>query len=235
MKILLRLLFIISLFYPEFISAQVSKNYISAHLKNETYQKRNLLTAESDYFFDVETGTLVVHGLLPKNHIKISNRLGEVKIYYPDENKIALKQSQFYSSENELIYYFLSNNFYDLGLSDEGFKVADTRMDGNYQVVTWTAPIGMNVISKVELVFENGLPVYAAYFNINDNIIRKIYYYNYEIFSNFTMPMKVTQISYISGGDSVIQRNTWSSLKVSAIPNSAFFNFKIPENAIVTQ
>ncbi|MBN1822324.1 MAG: hypothetical protein JW833_16505 [Prolixibacteraceae bacterium] len=235
MKILIKLLNLFIFFFPGFLFAQGGNKYITVHLKNETYQKGNLLTAETDYFFDSETGILVVSGTLPENHIKISNRFGEIKIYYPEDNKVAIKQNRFYSSENELIYYFFTNNYYDLGLSDEGFTVSDTRMDGNYQVTTWTAPISLNLISKVELVFENGLPVYAAYFNMNGNIIRKIYYYNYEIFSSFTMPMKVTQISYISENDSVVQRNTWSLMKELNTPGSGYFNFKIPEDAIVVQ
>lgn len=235
MKIFLGLFILILLILPDFINAQANENYISIHLKNETLKNGNLLTVESDYFFDIESGNLVIIGSIPKNHVKISNRLGEVKIYYPNENEVSLKQSQYFSSENELIYYFLSNNYYDLGLTNEGFRVTNTRMDGNHQVVTWAAPITMNVVSTVELVFENGQPVYAAYYNMNGNVIRKIYYYNYEIYRNFMMPMKVTQISYTSAGDSVIQRNTWSSLKVAAIPGSDFFNFKIPADAIITQ
>lgn len=216
-------------------SARGQTRYINAHLKNETFRNRKLITVESDYFFDRETGNLVIHSMLPEEHIKISNRLGEVKIFYPGTNRISLKQNRYFSSENELIWYFLSNNYNDLGLSDEGFRVTGTHMDGSYQVVTWTAPAGMKVVSTVELVFENGQPVYAAYFNTGGDIIRKIYYYNYEIYPGFMMPMKVTQISYTPDGDSVIQRNTWSSLKASAIPDSDYFNFKIPEDAVVIQ
>jgi outer membrane lipoprotein-sorting protein len=47
------------------------------------------------------------------------------------------------------------------------------------------------------------------------------------------MPMKVTQISYIEEGDSVVQRNTYSNLKTSEFPSSSFFNFKIPQDATV--
>ncbi len=224
-------LFIVSGIIP----ARGQTRFIHAHLKNETYQNNKLITVESDYFFDAETGNLVVHSSLPEDHIKISNRLGEVKIFYPASNRVTLKQNQYFSSENELIYYFLSNDYYNLGLSDEGFRVTGTHMDGNYQVVTWTAPVGMKVVSRIELVFENGQPVYAVYYHTNGSIIRKIYYYNYEIFPDFMMPMKVTQISYTPDGDSVIQRNTWSSLTVSAIPDSDYFNFKIPEDAVVSQ
>jgi len=226
-------LFLFAILLPEYIFSQADENYVSLHLKNETYQKGKLLLLESDYFFDKETGNLVVKGILPEKHIKLSNRLGEVKIYYPGKNQVILKQSQYFSSENELIYYFLSNNYYDLGLKKQGFTVSDTRMDGNYQVVTWNAPADVTAVGKVELVFENETPIYAADFDMQGKLVRKIYYYDYKIFSTFIFPAKVTQISYTSDGDSIVQRNTWSQLKTSDLPDSGYFNFKIPEDATV--
>jgi len=222
-------------FYPDRISSQGNENFVNFHLKNETFQGGKLLTQDLDYYFDVEKGNLVVYGSFPQNHIKISNRLGEVKIYFPEKNSVKLLQNQFFSSENELIYYFLSNNFYDLGLAKEGFAVSDSHFDGKYQVVTWNSPVGMKKITKVVLVFENDHPVYSAYFEMNGRIVRKIFYYNYQVFRNFIMPMKVTQISYLSEKDSVIQRNTWSAIKFSGTPSSVYFNFKIPDDAKVSQ
>jgi hypothetical protein len=209
------------------------QNFTSLHLKSETYQQGRLATIESDYYFNNETGELVVHGKFPKNHIKISNRLGEVKTYFPDENLVSLKQNQLYSSENELISYFLSNNYYDLGLSSEGFTVASTKMDGQNRVVTWVSPAGLKQIGKVDLVFEEDRPIYAAYYNSSGKVVRKIYYYNYQVFSNFILPAKVSQITFTSEKDSIIQRNTWSEIKISTVANSSYFGFKIPEDAKV--
>jgi hypothetical protein len=234
MKLIRPNILFLSLLFSNFVFGQ-NKNYISLHLKNESFQKGRLVTLESDYFFDIEKGELIIHGPTPRNHIKISNRLGEVKIYFPDENKVTLKQDQFFSSENELIYYFLSNNYYDLGLSEEGFSVTDTKMDGKYQIITWTSPAGLKQVAKAELVFENDQPVYAAYFNLKGNIIRKIYYYNYTIFESFILPTKVTQITYLSENDSIIQRNSWTDVKVTSNITSPFFNYKIPENAKISQ
>ena len=207
--------------------------FIRLHLKNETYLKGKLATAEADYYFDSEKGILVMNSTSPEDHIKISNRLGEVKIYYPGENEVSLQQGEYFSSENELIYYFLTNNYFDLGLAKEGYTLSETRMDGSYQVTSWAAPGGHPVVPKVELVFENNQPVYAAYFNAESEIIRKVYYYDYTIFGSFMMPLKVTQITYTAAGDSVIQRNTYSGVKVSSIADSQFYNFEIPEDAKV--
>ena len=227
------LFFILASLFPTPIFPQANSNYVRLHLKNETYQNGRLLLLEADYFFDKETGNLVVKGAVPEEHIKISNRLGEVKVYYPQKNQVIIKQSQYFSSENELVYYFLSNNYYDLGLKNQGFTVSETRMDGNYQVVTWTAPANLTTVEKIELVFDNETPIYAADFNPQGKIVRKIYYYDYNIYSTFMFPSKVTQISYTPNGDSIIQRNTWTQLKTSALPNSDYFNFKIPEDAVV--
>lgn len=230
-KIVLLTLICVSFFQE----AAFSQPFISFHLTNQTYQKGKTYTVESDFYFNRETGSLVVHGNYPRENIKTTNRLGEYKIYFPGDNTVSMGQNNAFSTENEMIWYFLSNNYYDLGLSKEGFTVSGTKMDGNYQVVTWMAPLGLNMISRIELVHENGQPVFAAYYDIKGKVIRRIYYYNYEIFTDFMLPLKVSQITYTPSGDSIVQRNTYSGIKLSNFESTGQFNFKIPEDARVVR
>ena len=216
-------------------AGQGPESYISLHLKNQTYQNGKLVELESDYYFDKQNGELIVHGDLPKEFIKKSNKFGEVQIYFPGNNTVSVKQSVLYSSQNELLYYFLSNNFSDLGLSKEGYSIVGTKMDGQYQVVSWQASQPNSPLPKIDLVFENDQPVYAAYFNAQNQVSRKIYYYNYEYFQTFMMPTKVTQITYPVAGDSIVQRNTYSDFKITSLPSSQYFNFKVPEDARILE
>lgn len=214
---------------------QSPESFISMHLKNQTYKNGKVVEFESDYYFNRENGELIIHGNIPKEYIKKSNRFGEVKVYFPVNNTVSLKQSILYSSQNELLFFFLSNNFFDLGLSKEGYSIANTIMDGAHQIVTWETNKQDSPIPKIELVYDNDKPIYAAYFNSKNEIARKIYYYNYEFFQSFMMPKKVTQISYSTNGDSIVQRNTYSDFKITSLPSSQYFNFKVPENAKILE
>ena len=228
-----RILLVLVLISVTFLCSfgQSPEAYISLHLKNQTYQKGKLMEIDADYYFLRESGELIIHGRSPKEYIKTSNKFGEVKVYFPEDNSVSIKQNELFSSQNELLYYFLSNNYSDLGLSKENYKITDTIMDGKHQVVTWVNKKSDFPLPKIELVFDNDKPIYAAYYNSEDKIVRKIYYYNYEFFQSFMMPKKVTQISYPATGDSVIQRNTYSNLKITSLPSSQYFNFKVPDNA----
>ncbi len=233
----IKLLLTYIIFITAFLSseAQAPDSFVSLHLKNQTYQDGKVLELQSEYFYNVDEGILVVHGFKPREHLKVSNRFGEVKVYFLDDNSVSIQQNPFYSSENELIHYFLTNNFYDLGLSKEGYSISRTKMDGQHQVVTWEKIHEGNPIPKIELVFENDKPIYAAYFNTNGKIVRKVYYYNYQFFRSFMMPQKVTQISYTPKGDSIVQRNTYSDINVVSTPSSQYFNFKIPDDAKILE
>ena len=89
---------------------------------------------------------------LQKNTSKTSNKFGEVKVYFPEDNSVSIKQNELFSSQNELLYYFLSNNYSDLGLSKENYKITDTKMDGKHQVVTWANKKSDFPLPKIELV-----------------------------------------------------------------------------------
>jgi hypothetical protein len=81
------------------------------------------------------------------------------------------------------------------------------------------------------MVFENGLPVYSEYQANKKKIVKKIYYTNYKDFTQFRLPLKIIEISYLPSGDSLINRTLFSNVTVSASADDKYFNFKIPDNA----
>lgn len=230
-----RFLLILFILLPTLLFSQRSSNYISYSMNNQSYKKGLLTKAHANFYYDREQGILVSSYSSPKEFIKVSNRKGEIKIYIPKSNTVTYTQDISLSSENELIFYFSNNLQQDLGLEKEGFTMIDSRIDDNYLIFVWEAPQEMNVIKKIEIVYDGDYPIYAAYFNLNGDILKKIYYYDYFTTNYFKMPTKITEVSYTPERDSIVQRTTFSNINVANTPNSSYFNFKIPNNAKVSK
>lgn len=192
-----------------------------------------VINYDASYFFDNNKGILTSVYTDPNNYIKITNRKGEVKLYYPKGNKVSLLQNTVFSSENEVLYYFVNNQMQDLGLQKEGFQVIDSRTEDNLLVFTWGAPPHLRHIKKVEVVFDGETPIFAAYYNPEDKVFKKIYYYQYMQTAYFQIPQKITAITYTKQRDSIIQRMTFSDINIKSTPDSPYFNFKIPKDAKV--
>ena len=210
-------------------------NQISVHKKSQVLKDGKKQTVLADCYYSAEQGTFVAHYLEPMEFVKITNRKGEMKIYFPKTNKVSVQQDFYFSSENELLHYFVNNRLDDLGLRKEGFRMSDSRYDENYLVTTWAPPEGMKVISKVELVFENMIPIYASYFGKDGKIIRKIYYSDYYKDHRLLLPKRITEITYTSEKDSTIKRTIFSDIRQNGSVDADYMNFKIPDDAQITQ
>ena len=208
-----------------------SAGRVSVHMLAQVLNEGKKTSYESDYYFDKDNGIFVSHSRHPIESIKITNKTGEMKIYFPEKNEVNIRQNSLFSSDNELLYYFINNKTEDLGLSCEGFVLANTRYEEGYTITEWAAPEGMKAIRKIEFVFENFLPVYACYYTLAGNISKKIYYDDYYLGNSFNLPKLITEISYSDKNDSIIRRLRYSDIKVGNAVNDFYFNFKIPENA----
>lgn len=208
---------------------------ISVHKKSQILKDEKKQTVEADCYYSAEKGIFIAHYFDPKEFIKITNREGELKIYFPDDNKVSIKQDFYFSSENELLHYFVNNLIDDLGLKKEGFSMTGSRYDEGYMITTWSAPQSVKAISKVEIVFEDMIPIYAAYFGKNGTILRKIYYSNYYKGKRFFLPRRITEITYVSENDSTIRRTLYSNIKKNDAVDPYYLNYEIPEDARIAK
>jgi hypothetical protein len=206
-------------------------NTISVHKKSQVLKDGIKQTIEADCYYSATKGVFVSHYYEPKEFIKKTNRKGEMQIYFPEDNKVSIRQDFYFSSENELLHYFVNNLIEDLGLRKEGFELTNTQYEEKYLVTTWSAPPDIKAVRKVEIVFENMRPIYSAYFNNSNEIIRKIYYSQYFTGINFVLPKKITEISYNSPTDSIIRRTIFSDIKQNNQVNTYYLNYEIPDDA----
>lgn len=207
-------------------------NRISISMESKTLSNGKVLTINADIFYDHSQKTMITHYAKPNDYYFITNSKGEAKVYNPTTNEVYLEQGIQYNTNQTLFYYFMSNQIYDLGLKDLGFKITDTKFKDGMQITTWFSPPTLaETVSKVELVHENYLPIYLGYYDKNGKLTKKIYYYNYSDDVSIKFPLKVVEFNYLISGDSIVNKIAYSNLKIGNQDTNKDFEFKIPENA----
>lgn len=208
---------------------------VSVSQETRTLQKGSKSIFKCDIFYNKEKDAVVTHHYYPAEFVKISNRSGEMKIYFPETNTVTVQQNESYSTTNELLYYFVNNKTTDLGLAKEGFKLVKSGSEDGLMVTIWQAPATLKVINKIKIVFKDMLPVYAEYMALNGSIMKKIYYSNYTDFRTFRMPLRITEISFETKIDSTIRLSVFTNVRTKDFPENSYFNFKVPDDAQISK
>lgn len=201
-------------------------------MQAKTLHKGKVITTEAEVFYKSQGGLIVTHFTKPFENITIANARGEIKIYDPKENSVIQLQSPDFSSQNSIFFAFFTNQTQDMGLKKMGYSLNKTQMEGNYMVSTWL--LGTTVsspIKKIELVFDKYLPMHMAFFDSKNEIKQKIYYSSYQQIEEFRLPMKITEISFISKTDSTIDRKIYSNVKVNSEVADTYLDYKVPASA----
>lgn len=210
----------------------VPPSRLSLSMETKILKGGQVSTIKAEIFYLFDQGKMITRYISPVEYIFVSNNKGEASVYYPKSNQVAVKQAIEFDTEKTMLYYFLADKLNDLGLKDLGFKLTDTRFEEGMMISTWEPATSFNdIFSKVELVHENDLPIYIAYFNLKNKLTQKIYYYNYQFHQDLALPHKVLEYQYLQDGDSILNRIAYSNVKTGNDANDDFFNFKIPSNA----
>jgi len=205
---------------------------LSIHVESKILNKGKVISSSADIYFNLDNGKMITHYTKPAEYFVVTNQAGEAQIYYPAKNEVVISQSILFETEKSLFYYFLTNKLSDLGLKDLGFSLSNTRIENKLLISTWKPTMSLSSkISKIELVHENQIPIYVAYYNEKYKMTKKIYYYDYYITSNFRFPQKVVEFNYLPKGDSIVNKSVYSNIKINEQANSSYFNYKIPSNA----
>jgi len=192
------------------------------------------VTVKADIFYQLAGGKMISHYSLPSNQYIINTSKGEISIYDPIKNTVIQQVNYLFSTETSQFYYFLNNQKADLGLRAMGFVNKNTKFEKNLMISTWAAPARLaKDIKSVELVHDGANPIYTKYIGGNGQVIKKMYYYNYQNFGGLDFPLTVTQIDYFSAKDSVIAKTTYADIKINEAVNSKLSDFTIPANAKV--
>ena len=205
-------------------------------MKSQTLQDGRILTTEADQYFIFPEGRIISYFQQPDEYVLISNQLGEASIYQPRENKVILQRNKLFTSRNNSLYFFLTNQLYDLGLKELGLNVYDSGEEGDLLITHWQAPPEMIAqVDKIKMVHENMLPIFSSYKNLDGDITLKVYFEDFTILENSQIPRRITEIVYLPGGDSLIKRTDYSNFRSGNACDMEKFNFTIPENAKISK
>ncbi len=207
---------------------------ISLDLISKTLYQGKSVSLKSEVYYKSVGATMVTHFTSPKEKIVITNGNGEYKEYDFKNNTVTLMQGVDLSSKNSLFYSFLSGSVSDMGLKSLGYKLLNTKVEQKMVITTWV-PEGENSVKtkKAEIVHENYLPIYLAFYDMNDKPMHKSFYSNFQQVGSIKMPFTITEFEYISPTDSIITKRTYSNLKTNAQVNDNYLNYKVPANAQV--
>jgi outer membrane lipoprotein-sorting protein len=228
------MLFISTFLFSGYKLQQQKIDKLSLDLISKTLYQGKSVSLKSEVYYKSVGATMVTHVTSPLEKIVITNGNGEYKEYDVKNNSVTLLQGIDLSSKNSLFYSFLSGSISDMGLKALGYKLMSTKIEQKMVITTWV-PEGENSVKtkKAEIVHENYLPIYLAFYDINDKPMHKSFYSNFQQVGSIKMPFTITEFEYISPSDSIITRRTYTNLKTNTQVDDNYLNYKIPSNASV--
>ncbi len=205
---------------------------VMLRMKSQSLQGGKAATVEAELFYQSLDGRMITVFEQPYHQVMITNKKGELSVYRPGENTLYRRQSMEYSSENNLVYFFLEGKTHDLGLHEMGFAQTKTEFDNGLLITHWMPPAALgHLFSHIELVHEDYMPIYAGYYDASRKLVKKVYYSNYEVFPQIVLPMTITEFNYLPGGDSIVSRVQFSEVYFNRQAVSSWFDFEIPHDA----
>ncbi len=211
---------------------QLGAERIMMRMEAQSLHKGKRAEVQADIFYQSYDGRMITKYHKPVDHVMITNNKGELAIYNESDRTVYREQSLDYSSDNNLIYYFLTGRTQDLGLSQMGFSLMDTEFFDGLVKTSWFPPQGLyHLFSKIELVHEQSLPIFVGYYDASGKLVKKVYYSDYEQFPEIVLPLTVTEFNYLPGNDSIVNRIRFNDVRINHRANSPWFNFRIPDDA----
>lgn len=169
----------------------------------------------------------------PKYTITLTNSLGEMRIYDPKSNTVVAINDQEMASSKNTIAMFASGAYADMALSQYGYTQSGIRNEEGLLIKTFI-PKGTSTVAKVEIVFQQHLPICMLYYNAKEECMRKVYFSHYE-YGRIPMPMRVTEVEYTPKRDSLVRLSTYSNLLFGEDATSEMFEWQIPADAKRTE
>lgn len=208
--------------------AMVAQQRVSIDVTTVQVAGGKKVTTERSIYLNAD-GRMVSEQHRPIHLISLVNSLGEMRIYDPAKNEVAMINNKELASGKEMLAMFAWGSYNNMDLPTYGFTQSDVRNENGLMIKTFK-PKNFTGISKVELVMENHLPICMIYYDGKSNPLRKVYFSNYK-HDRIPMPMRITEIEYTSPRDSVVRLSTYRNLLTGPAANSPMFNYKVPGDA----
>ena len=220
-----RLLAILLIVFPVVASAQVR---LSVDVESVQVAEGKKITTERSICLHPD-GRMIVEQRRPSHNFTITNSLGEMRIYTPKTNDVAVINDKDLASSKDIIAIFASGGYVDMGLPMYGYTQSSIRNEGGLIIKTFT-PESVSATAYVELVFQNHLPICVVYYNAKGESMRKLYFSRYQ-YDRLPIPMRITEVEYTIKRDSLVRLSNYSNLLFDSEAQSPLFDFQIPAGA----
>ena len=162
--ILVTVFLILGLF--SFKSIEENFERISLNMQSKKVVNGKLHITNADVFYNSD-GKMVTHILAPFETIIINNTKGDLSIYNPKENQVYKDYNFTQGTETSSLYFFLKDKNNELGLRTLGFKLYTSKFENGLLITNWLPPAQyMKLFSSVELVYQQGKPVFLKFVTI---------------------------------------------------------------------
>lgn len=205
-------------------------------MESSTLHKGKKVSLKAKVYYRQNGSLLVTHATFPTEKVTRTTGLGEFFEYDVKNNTVLHLMGKEVSSRYSVFHAFFNGSINDMGLTDNGFALKKTRIEKKLVITEWEPTQKENKkMSKAELVHENHLPVYLAFFDLNNQPIQKSYYSNYQPIGNILFPCNLTEFEYVGTRDSIITRRKYKNPVVNQNVSDQWFNFQVPASAKVLQ
>ncbi|MEQ9008160.1 MAG: hypothetical protein RLP12_09770 [Ekhidna sp.] len=199
-------------------------------MEKRTNKDGKTIKMTADIYFS-SNGNMVSHFLTPAEVYIINNEEGELKIYNPVANQVFESTNYQSGSQSTTFYYFLKNQYADMGLKRVGFELSDIKVENDLLINYWTPPKKVDGFNDIELVRKARKPIFMGYRDRKGNYLKKVFYYDYEhIGYGIDFPTTITEIDYVEG-DSIVSKTTFNSFRFDDESDFEMLNFEIPKDA----
>ena len=204
-------------------------------MESATLHKGKKANLKAEVYFKPAGSVLITRSSFPGEKIIRTNGLGEYFEYDVKDNTVAYLMGKEFSSRYSVFYAFFSGNINDMGLRETGFTLKKTRIDQKMVITEWEPVDKQGKISRAELVHENKLPIYLAFYDAGNKPLQKSFYSSYTRVGSTSFPMSLIEFEYAGEKDSVITRRKYRNPVLNEGVEEKWFQFKVPVDARVIQ
>ncbi len=211
-------------------SMAVAQQRMSVDVEEVTVAQGQKVTVTKSIYLNPD-GRMVVEQHRPDRTIYLTNRLGEMQIYTPRKNEVMVSNDRELSSGRDMVAMFASGAYVDMDLPLFGYAQTSIRREGDLTIKNFEPKSGgKKGVAKIELVFQNQLPICMVYYDGGGKALRKLYFSRYE-YGLVALPMRVTEVEYTSPTDSLVRLSLYRNLRFGAEATSEMFDFEVPADA----
>lgn len=215
-------------------SMSIEKLSLDLHVRT-LYQGKSV-RGSGTLYYQTRGGKLITKMDAPLEQLVITTTTGEYKSYDFKDNTVMLMQGAEFSSRSSFVHQFITGQVTDMGLTQIGYKLTETKYQDNLVVNVYRAPSNIDISAqRAEIAYEDFLPIFIGFFDANGAPIQKTYYTNFQNVGYARMPFTITEIAFMGEADSSITQRIYSNLKLNGEVSNEWLNYEIPKDANIVR